>query len=86
MSWHLDKPLEASIVVSGAVNAVSAVPMARFSSNKLLDMSDLKANGFTFGGAGLTLMSCWCAWWFSEDILRSCYRRTGLLPGLDLGM
>merc|ERR1712091_640392 len=28
-------------------------------------MTDLKANGFTFGGAGLTLMSCWCAWWFS---------------------
>lgn len=65
LSWHLDKPLEASIVVSGAVNAVSAIPMARFSSNKLLDMSDLKANGFTFGGAGLTLMSCWMAWWFS---------------------
>mmetsp|Transcript_23195 Transcript_23195/g.60382 ORF Transcript_23195/g.60382 Transcript_23195/m.60382 type:complete len:470 (-) Transcript_23195:66-1475(-) len=65
LSWHLDKPLEASIVLMGAVNAVSAVPMARFSSNKLLDMSDLKANGFTFGGAGLTLMSCWCAWWFS---------------------
>ena len=39
--------------------------MARFSSNKMLDMTDLKANGFTFGGAGLTLMSCWMAWWFS---------------------
>ena len=52
-------------MVMGAVNAVSAVPMARFSSNKMLDMSDLKANGFTFGGAGLTLMSCWMAWWFS---------------------
>jgi len=72
-SWHLDKPLESSIVVMGAVNAVSAVPMARFSSNKMLDMSDLKANGFTFGGAGLTLMSCWMAWWFSggyPDVLR----------------
>ena len=58
--------------------------MARFSSNKLLDMSDLKANGFTFGGAGLTLMSCWCAWWFSGRIpLLSLTVGTGLLPGLD---
>mmetsp|Transcript_3248 Transcript_3248/g.9616 ORF Transcript_3248/g.9616 Transcript_3248/m.9616 type:complete len:420 (-) Transcript_3248:44-1303(-) len=64
-TWSLHGPLEASIVVMGAVNAVSAVPMARFSSNKMLDMTDLKANGFTFGGAGLTLMSCWMAWWFS---------------------
>jgi len=39
--------------------------MARFKSNKVLDLRDLKANGFTMGGAGLTLMSLHIAFWFS---------------------
>lgn len=63
--WRFDGPLETSILVGGAVNAVTAIPMAKFTSNKLLDIADYKSNGFTFGGAGLTLMSCWIAWWFS---------------------
>jgi len=49
------------------VNALSAVPMSKFNSNKMLDMRDLKANGFTFGGTGLTTMCLYIAWWFSGD-------------------
>jgi len=41
--------------------------MSRFSSNKILDYKDLKANGFTFGGTGLTCMCLYIAWWFSGD-------------------
>ena len=61
-SWFLT-----SLLVTGLVNALSAVPMSRFSSNKLLDLKDLKANGFTFGGTGLTCMCLYIAWWFSGD-------------------
>ena len=39
--------------------------MSKFKSDKLFDLSDLKANGFTLGGTGLTLMCAWGAWWFS---------------------
>merc|ERR1719443_150570 len=61
-SWFLT-----SLLVAGLVNALSAVPMSRFSSNKMLDLKDLKANGFTFGGTGLTCMCLYIAWWFSGD-------------------
>ena len=46
-SWFLT-----SLLLAGLVNALSAVPMSKFSSNKMMDMKDLKANGFTFGGTG----------------------------------
>ena len=36
--------------------------MSRFSSNKIMDLKDLKANGFTFGGTGLTCMCLYIAW------------------------
>jgi len=61
-SWFLT-----SLLLSGLINALSAVPMSRFSSNKLFDYTDLKANGFTFGGTGLTCMCLYIAWWFSGD-------------------
>mmetsp|Transcript_53867 Transcript_53867/g.141802 ORF Transcript_53867/g.141802 Transcript_53867/m.141802 type:complete len:426 (-) Transcript_53867:39-1316(-) len=61
-SWFLT-----SLLLAGLVNALSAVPMSRFSSNKILDYRDLKANGFTFGGTGLTCMCLYIAWWFSGD-------------------
>jgi len=61
-SWFLT-----SLLLAGLVNALSAVPMSRFSSNKILDYKDLKANGFTFGGTGLTCMCLYIAWWFSGD-------------------
>ena len=41
--------------------------MSRFNSNKMFDLKDLKANGFTFGGTGLTCMCLYIAWWFSGD-------------------
>lgn len=56
-----------SLLVAGLVNALSAIPMSRFSSNQLFDLKDLKANGFTFGGTGLTVMCLYIAWWFSGD-------------------
>merc|ERR1711865_64062 len=40
---------------------------SRFNSNKMFDLKDLKANGFTFGGTGLTCMCLYIAWWFSGD-------------------
>jgi len=61
-SWFLT-----SLLLAGLVNALSAVPMSRFSSNKMLDLKDLKATGFTFGGTGLTCMCLYIAWWFSGD-------------------
>ena len=61
-SWFLT-----SLLLAGLINALSAVPMSRFSSNKMLDLKDLKANGFTFGGTGLTCMCLYIAWWFSGD-------------------
>jgi len=61
-SWFLT-----SLLIAGFVNALSAVPMSKFSTNKMLDMRDLKANGFTFGGTGLTTMCLYIAWWFSGD-------------------
>jgi len=61
-SWFLT-----SLLVTGLVNALSAVPMSRFSTNKIMDMRDLKANGFTFGGTGLTCMCLYIAYWFSGD-------------------
>jgi len=60
-------PFLTSLLVMGLINALSAVPMSRFSSNKMLDLRDLKANGFTFGGTGLTCMCLYIAWWFSGD-------------------
>ena len=54
-----------SLLLAGLLNALSAIPMSRFSSNKMFDIKDLKANGFTFGGTGLTTMCLWIAWWFS---------------------
>ena len=61
-SWFLT-----SLLLAGLVNALSAVPMSRFSSNKIMDLKDLKANGFTFGGTGLTCMCLYIAWWFGGD-------------------
>jgi len=61
-SWFLT-----SLLLAGLINALSAVPMSRFSSNKIMDLKDLKANGFTFGGTGLTCMCLYIAWWFSGD-------------------
>ena len=61
-SWFLT-----SLMLSGLVNALSAVPMSRFTSNKIMDVKDLKANGFTFGGTGLTCMCLYIAYWFSGD-------------------
>jgi len=61
-SWFLN-----SLLLSGLVNALSAIPMSRFNSNKMFDLKDLKANGFTFGGTGLTCMCLYIAWWFSGD-------------------
>lgn len=60
--WFLD-----SLLIAGLVNALSAIPMSRFSSDKMFDLGDLKANGFTFGGTGLTCMCLYIAWWFSGD-------------------
>ena len=60
-----DSPLSLLLCFSGVVNALTAIPMARFSSDKLMDLSDLKANGFSLGGTGLTCMCAWLAWWFS---------------------
>ncbi|KAH8079548.1 hypothetical protein JL720_9294 [Aureococcus anophagefferens] len=51
-TWRFDGPLETSLLVAGVANALTAIPMARFSSNKMFDVTDLKANGFTFGGRG----------------------------------
>ena len=68
-SWFLT-----SLLVSGLVNALSAIPMSRFRSNKLFDLNDMKANGFTFGGTGLTCMCLYIAWWFGgsyPDALRA---------------
>ncbi|KAJ1451959.1 hypothetical protein M885DRAFT_467951 [Pelagophyceae sp. CCMP2097] len=62
---RFDGAVMASLLLAGVANAVTAVPMARFTSNRVLDFRDLKANGFILGGAGLTIMSCWIAWWFS---------------------
>jgi hypothetical protein len=61
-SWFLT-----SLLLAGLVNALSAVPMSRFTSNKIMDVKDLKANGFTFGGTGLTCMCLYIAYWFSGD-------------------
>jgi len=61
-SWFLT-----SLLLAGLVNALSAIPMSRFNSNKMFDLKDLKANGFTFGGTGLTCMCLYIAWWFSGD-------------------
>ena len=61
-SWFLT-----SLLLAGLVNALSAIPMSRFNSNKMFDLNDLKANGFTFGGTGLTCMCLYIAWWFSGD-------------------
>merc|ERR1719316_1750104 len=61
-SWFLT-----SLLITGLVNALSAIPMSRFNSNKMFDLKDLKANGFTFGGTGLTCMCLYIAWWFSGD-------------------
>lgn len=58
-------PFLASLLLTGLGNALSAIPMSRFSSDKMFDFEDLKANGFTIGGTGLTCMSLWVAWWFS---------------------
>lgn len=66
-------PFHVTLLLAGLLNALSAVPMSRFSSDKLLDVEDLKANGFTLGGTGLTCMCLWAAWWFSgayPDALR----------------
>jgi len=60
-------PFLTSLLLAGLINALSAVPMSKFSSNKMFDMRDLKANGFTFGGTGLTTMCLYIAWWFSGD-------------------
>ena len=59
-SWFL-----ASLMLAGLLNALSAIPMSRFASNDFFDLRDLKANGFTFGGSGLTIMCLWMAWWYS---------------------
>merc|ERR1719316_1683663 len=60
-------PFLTSLLIAGLVNALSAIPMSRFSSDKMFDLKDLKANGFTFGGTGLTCMCLYIAWWFSGD-------------------
>ena len=52
--------------------------MSRFNSNKMFDLKDLKANGFTFGGTGLTCMCLYIAWWFSGEL--------GLGVGVGLGL
>ena len=64
-SLALNSPLFFSLLIVGLVNSFSAIPMARFSSNVLFDVRDLKANGFIYGGAGLTTMCLWMSWWFS---------------------
>ena len=60
-----DSSLAFLLTASGVINALTAIPMARFSSDKLMDLSDLKGNGFSLGGTGLTCMCAWMAWWFS---------------------
>ena len=60
-------PFLRSLLVAGLINALSAIPMARFSSDRIFDLRDLKANGFTFGGSGLTCMCLWLTWWFSGE-------------------
>jgi len=55
------------LALQGSINALSAIPMARFSSNKIFDLSDLKGLGFSVGGTGLTLMCLWAQVWFSGD-------------------
>lgn len=63
-----DSALAGMLMFSGLLNGLTAIPMARFSSNKILDLSDLKGNGFSLGGTGLTAMCLWLAWWFSGSL------------------
>jgi len=67
VAMQTNGPFLTSLLIAGLINALSAVPMSKFSSNKLMDLKDLKANGFTFGGTGLTCMCLYIAWWFSGD-------------------
>ena len=71
-----DSSLSLLLTVAGVVNALTAIPMARFSSDKMFDLSDLKGNGFSLGGTGLTCMCAWMAWWFSGSY-------PALLHGID---
>lgn len=74
-----DSPACALLCAAGLVNAVSAVPMARFSSNQILDLRDLKGNGFSLGGTGLTAMCLWMAWWFSGAYPTALHAADGVL-------
>jgi len=74
-----DSALAGLLMFSGLLNGLTAIPMARFSSNKILDLSDLKGNGFSLGGTGLTTMCLWLAWWFSGSLPE-------LLHGADMGL
>jgi len=65
LSEDLNSPFLVFLLFQGAANAISAIPMARFSSNKIFDLSDLKGLGFSVGGTGLTLMCVWTSLWFS---------------------
>jgi len=67
MSENLSSVFLMFLIIQGAVNAISAIPMARFSSDKIFDLSDLKGLGFSMGGTGLTLMCLWASVWFAGD-------------------
>jgi len=67
MSENLSSVFLMFLIIQGAVNALSAIPMARFSSDKIFDLSDLKGLGFSMGGTGLTLMCLWASVWFAGD-------------------
>lgn len=77
-----DSATSGILCLAGFLNALSAIPMARFSSNKILDISDLKGNGFSLGGTGLTAMCLWMAWWFSGSYPEALHALDGPLVGL----
>ena len=68
----LQKQFKSNVVsfisVAGIMNGFSAIPMSNFKNKeKVYDFTDLKRNGFIFGGTGLTCMCLWMSWWFSGD-------------------
>ena len=62
-----ESPIIFCILFAGIINAMSAIPMAKFTNRKGYDVTDLKANGFIWGGTGLTSMCIWASLWFSNN-------------------
>jgi len=78
-----DGALSATFAVAGLINAITAIPMSQFASNKVFDITDLKGNGFALGGTGLTTMCLWLAWWFSGSYPEAWHAADAALVGLS---